>query len=124
MVESLLKTEQTAVSDEDLEVVVGEEVLLGEPGLEDHVTGQVRHLLPGPLPDQPEESHQDHLHLLLSHPTRLDGGPGPASSGGEETEDDLLCSECLQSLTCWGRGRRGSEEQQQVNSAPEDLSQL
>ena len=95
VVESLLETQQTAVSHEDLEVRVGQEVLLGDPGLEDHVTGQVRHLLPVPLPDdrvaQLGEGLEEHLHPLLSHLTRLDGGPeGDVDHSLWMTVHDLL----------------------------------
>ena len=67
------------MSDEDCEVRMSEEVLLGDPGLEDDVTGQASHLLPVPLPDdgvlQLGERLQEHGHLLLPHLTRSDGGP-------------------------------------------------
>ena len=67
------------MSDEDLEVVVSQEVLLGQPGLEDDVTGQPSHLLTVPLPDdgvlQLGERFQEHGHLLLPHLTRFDRGP-------------------------------------------------
>ena len=133
VVEGLLETEQTAASDEDLEVRVGQEVLLGDHGLEDHVTGQVRHHLPVPLPDdrvvQLGEGLQEHLHFLLSHLTRLHCGPeGDVDHSLRMTVHDLLevrrdrttCTGYLRSQSCSEPALRdcGSRDEKRRKSGP------